>query len=81
MHGVDPLRLTLLAGSLGMSGFALDDLLQSDFGVCAEMSTNKVPPLLLRAHYCCPLSPTVSMRSSKSGILLLPCRAIVLYSL
>ncbi|EIE20455.1 PLP-dependent transferase [Coccomyxa subellipsoidea C-169] len=41
IHGVDPLRLTLVANSLGMSGFALDDLLQREFGVCAEMSTDK----------------------------------------
>jgi len=31
-----------MADGLGMSGFALDDLLQQDHGVCAEMSTDKV---------------------------------------
>lgn len=42
VYGVDPLRITLMADGLGMSGFVLDDLLQQDHGVCAEMSTDKV---------------------------------------
>ena len=39
---LDPLRLTVLVHCLGMSGFEVDDLLQLEYGVCAEMSTDKV---------------------------------------
>ena len=56
IYGVDPLRLTLVSDSLGMSGFALDDLLQRDFGVCAEMSTDKVPPTYQISQAKIPLS-------------------------
>ncbi|BDA50669.1 Arginine decarboxylase [Coccomyxa sp. Obi] len=41
VHEMDPLRITLVTNSLGMSGFEVDDLLQRSFGVCAEMSTHK----------------------------------------
>ncbi|CAL8465074.1 g4609 [Coccomyxa elongata] len=41
VHEIDPLRITLVTDSLGMSGFEVDDLLQRSFGVCAEMSTDK----------------------------------------
>ncbi len=47
VHGIDPLRITLVTDCLGMSGFKLDDLLQRSFGVCAEMSTHKVFPMTL----------------------------------
>lgn len=42
MHALDPLRITVLVHGLGMSGFEVDDLLQLEYGVCAEMSTDKV---------------------------------------
>ncbi len=41
-HALDPLRLTVLVHGLGLSGFDVDDLLQLEHGVCAEMSTDKV---------------------------------------
>lgn len=44
VHEIDPLRITLVTDGLGMSGFEVDDLLQRSFGVCAEMSTDKVIP-------------------------------------
>lgn len=41
-HALDPLRLTVLVHGLGLSGFYVDDTLQLEHSVCAEMSTDKV---------------------------------------
>lgn len=49
VHALDPLRLIVLVDALGMSGFQVDDLLQLEYGVCAEMSTDKVYLLLMRS--------------------------------
>jgi arginine/lysine/ornithine decarboxylase len=65
---LDPWRLTVVVDKgLGMSGLQLDDVLHREHGVCAEMSTQKVPRVLLTS--CCALQEMLAMGSFKRVML------------